>query len=214
MWIKNQIPVVLLQNVKGVGQKGQIVHVKRGYARHTLVAKGLAAFGTWENIDMYADPKLIDDPVIKARAFSDKGRLPFDWVDEVELRFIRQARQDQLSILLEPVTVWDILEELSANHDLDLLPSNLEMPESLVAMGKHEVPVRIAFRNPETTAGRYTIRVELVSLQTQQEEVRKQEMQKQLEEHGRFQLKAKDPAGEVLDPSQVERRFGGAEEEG
>lgn len=75
-----------------VGVKGQIVHVKRlravisgpsaprrGYARHHLVPNGLAAFGTWENIDMHADPGLIEDPTLKARVATQRGQLPFDW---------------------------------------------------------------------------------------------------------------------------------------
>eukprot|EP00913_Durusdinium_trenchii_P022294 g20947.t1 len=104
-FVKSHVPVVLLESIRGVGVKGQIVHVKRGYARHVLVPKGLALFGTWENIDEHADPELIADPTIKARVATERGQLPFDWVDDVRLRFVRPAREDQAMLLLEPVTV-------------------------------------------------------------------------------------------------------------
>jgi len=188
----------MLETVRGVGQKGQIVSIKRGYARHFLVPKGLAAFGTWENIDAYADPALIDDPTLKARVASERGQLPFDWVDDIRLRFVRWAREDHLSILLEPISTWDVLEELSANHELDLLPGNLDLPaDGLMQVGLHEVTARIAFRNPEAAAGKYTFLIDIVSQQSQAEENRIEEMKKAVEKGKRYRLA--QPGGAVQD---------------
>jgi len=152
-FIKQHVPVVMMEHVRGLGKKGQIVHVKRGYARHNLVPKGLAVFGTWENIDAYADPELVEDPTLKGRVAAERGRLPFDWVDDIRLRFVRWARDDDQLALREPITTWDVLAELSSGHELDLLPSNIELPEGgIQRVGVHELPVRIAFRNPESAA--------------------------------------------------------------
>merc|ERR1712224_349765 len=129
VWIKQQVPCVMLESVPGIGKKGQIVHLKRGYARHVLVPKGQAVFGTWENIDMYADPALVEDPSMKARVASARGRLPFDWVDELKVRFVRWAREDEADVLLEPINQWDLLRELSDRYELDLLPGNLDFPD-------------------------------------------------------------------------------------
>ncbi|CAL1156766.1 unnamed protein product [Cladocopium goreaui] len=188
-FVKSHIPVVLLETIKGVGVKGQIVHVRRGYARHRLVPKGLAAFGTWENIDAYADPQLIEDPTLKARVATEQGLLPFDWVDDVRLRFLRPAREDHSSLLVEPVSVWDILEDLSTNHELDLLPGNLDLPDDgITEVGVHEVPVRIAFRNPESAAGRYNIVVNVLSKQSQDAEQQREEMKKAMEQGKSYRL--------------------------
>merc|ERR1711957_40313 len=120
---------------------------------------------------------------------SDRGRLPFDWVDEIKLQFVRRAREDQLSNLLEPVSVWDILQELSNSHELDLLPSNLDMPaEGLLRVGITEVPVRIAFRDPESAAGRYTMSIEVVSEQSLLEEQRRKQMAQALTESRKFSI--------------------------
>jgi ribosomal protein L9 len=189
LYVKGQIPVVLLQTIRGLGRKGQIISVKRGYARHHMVPKGLALLGTWENIDEYADPALIEDPGLKGRVASERGRLPFDWVDEIQLSFIRWARADQLDVLLEPISVWDLLQELSNNHELDLLPSNLEVPEAgISAIGEIEVPVRIAFRDPESASGRYTILVQVASHQSLLEEQRRREMSQALSDSRRFAI--------------------------
>ncbi|CAE7515604.1 rplI [Symbiodinium necroappetens] len=189
IFIKSQVPVVLLQTIRGVGTKGQIVHVRRGYARHVLVPKGLAAFGTWENIDAFADPTLIADPTLKARAATERGQLPFDWVGDVRLRFVRPAREDQSMALLEPVSKWDVLEDLSTNHELDLLPGNLDIPDGgLNRAGLHEVAVSIPFRNPETAAGKYTILVDVISKQSQDEELQREEMKKAVEQGMSYKL--------------------------
>merc|ERR1719387_1380638 len=123
----------MLQSVRGVGAKGQMVSVRRGYARHFLVPKGLAVFGTWENIDEYADPRLVEDPSLRGQAVAERGRLPFDWVGDIQLRFVRWAREEDPAALRQPVSVWDLLQELSVHHELDLLPSNLELPSEGLA---------------------------------------------------------------------------------
>lgn len=195
VFVRSHVPVVMLKNTLGVGKKGQIVHVKRGYARHHLVPKGQAVFGTWEHIDAYADPALVDDPTLKGRVAAERKRLPFDWIGNIHLSFIRWVRADHNSLLLEPVTTWDVLQELSSQHQLDLLPANLDLPKNgITSIGVHEVPVRIQFRSPETAAGRYTFLIEVVSQQSQEDELRREEMARAVAESIRFQLPQKGGA--------------------
>lgn len=42
------------QDVKGLGQRGEVVSVKRGAMRHELYPRGQAAYATPENIQLYA----------------------------------------------------------------------------------------------------------------------------------------------------------------
>ena len=44
--------VILTQDVKGQGKKGQMVKVSDGYARNYLLPKGLATEATKENINV------------------------------------------------------------------------------------------------------------------------------------------------------------------
>lgn len=195
VWIRMQVPVVMLQDVRGLGKKGQIVEVKRGFARHNLVPKGLAVFATWENIDMYADPHLVDDPTLKARVASERGRLPFDWVDEIKLSYVRWTREDDSGILVAPVTVWDILETLSNEHQLDCVPGNVTIPEDgFNQVGHHEIPLRIPVRNPDAAAGKYNVSLEIISQQSLLEEMRRLEMTKAVEGTMKFQLKTRGTA--------------------
>ncbi len=42
------------QDVKGLGQRGEVVSVKRGAMRHELYPRGQAAYATPENLQLYA----------------------------------------------------------------------------------------------------------------------------------------------------------------
>ena len=42
--------VILLENVRKVGSIGEVINVKRGYARNYLIAKRKALFASKENI--------------------------------------------------------------------------------------------------------------------------------------------------------------------
>lgn len=214
LYIKAQMPVVMLQTVKGVGKKGQIVHVKRGYARHFLVPKGLAMLGTWENIDEFADPVLMEDPTLKSRVIAERGRLPFDWVDEIRMEFVRLARDDDSDLLHDPISVWDVLQLLSDEHELDLLPSNLEWPANgLTHVGNHEIPVRIAFRDQERAAGQYTFQVRVVSEQSLAAQ-QKQDLAKAVVESRRFTLPTRGTAGNLnLDFDSMDAEAEGGERE-
>lgn len=189
VFVHGQIPVVLKETIRGLGRRGQIVHVKRGYARHHLVPKGLAVLGTWENIDEFADPALVADMTLRSKAVVERGRLPFDWVDEISLHFVRWAREDDFGALLEPLTAWDLLEVLSQDHQLDLLPHDLDMPVTgFIQTGKYDVPIQISFKNPEMGTRRYSVFVEIVSQQSLIEEQRREEMAQAVAESSRFTL--------------------------
>ena len=96
LFVPKYIPVVLLQDIPSLGVKGQVVDVKRGksimqfsgdiflnllffvfsegYARTVLFPRKLAVTGSmWENIDEFADPKLMEDPSLKAVASLGKS---------------------------------------------------------------------------------------------------------------------------------------------
>ncbi|EER02553.1 hypothetical protein Pmar_PMAR005894 [Perkinsus marinus ATCC 50983] len=131
-------------------------------AQHQFVSKEIpvpqkeAVYASlWENVDMYADPSLIDKTAATIIGVGAKGESrPFDWIQHISLQFICETRGGgggsgvtSEEPLAESLTHLDILEALSKQHELDLLPSQLDILPHAAASGihysgLHEVHVR------------------------------------------------------------------------
>lgn len=145
VYVAAEIPVVLVKDVAGLGNKGSVVSVKRGYARNVLIPNGDAVYGTvWENIDAFSDPDAAKKEKINNRSKSVQQAVPFDWLSEVRLEFLRDTLPSNTSKLVEPVTVWQVLEALSVQEHIDILPSQLEFPEGGIdSVGIQTVPLSL-----------------------------------------------------------------------
>ena len=69
--------VILLEDVKGTGKKGEVKEVKDGYARNCLIAKKLAVEATPQNMNLLEGQKAsaqhkIDVEIAKAKEIAEK----------------------------------------------------------------------------------------------------------------------------------------------
>ena len=155
-FVAAKIPVVLLRDVDGLGVKGAIVEVKRGYARNVLVPKGDAVYGTtWENIDEYADPDVATRSKVERSEKMTKQAIPFDWLNGVRIELLRTVKSPGSSTLEDPVSIWDVLSALSSQENIDFLPSQIVSgQDSLGTVGKHKVDISVPL-----TSGTYSYSV-------------------------------------------------------
>jgi large subunit ribosomal protein L9 len=65
--------VILKQDVKKVGKKGQIVEVSDGYARNFLIARGLAVADTKKSLEILGEEKKIEAAEEKKREEAAKA---------------------------------------------------------------------------------------------------------------------------------------------
>lgn len=217
-FVSRDIPVVLLKDIPKVGTKGQIVTVRRGWARSVLVPSGAAVYGTlWENIDRFADPKKANTGNVEAAsAASQTEEHPLNWIETLHLEFIREAGEAGTT-LLRGVTVWDILDSLSTEYSLDLLPDNVseenfrghekiditdreaqdEMYKSPIftELGEHEVKISIMMNNG--TRRHYTIPVTIISRTQQVKQLIKEEIYRNKEQKPQFILGVRSRALEM-----------------
>lgn len=139
------IVVVLLKDVKGLGNKGQIVSVRPGYARNYLFPKGLAKLATKQDVLDYKRKKeelemmhkqkdtvfaqlpdriqatLSKNPIVIYKKASAAGTL-YDKVDARELK----------EILLEAIP--------------DLRVFHVDVPhDSIDKLGKHVVEITVKY---------------------------------------------------------------------
>ncbi len=148
-FVASHIPVVLIEDVSGLGRKGEIVEVKRGFARNKLVPEGLAVYGTlWENIDAFADPELSTGKVAEKEKSKTTLIVPFNWINSVRLNFVCDTASSTTGKLIKPLLVGDLLVALSSHEHIDFLPSQLTLPgDGITTVGCHEVSVRLELTN-------------------------------------------------------------------
>ncbi len=131
--------VILNQDVKGQGKKGQLVEVSDGYARNFLLPRNLAKEATRENINVMQ---------------GQKDSLEFHQKQELEaaqelakkiggLTVTLKAKAGENGKLFGSVTSKDIAEALTMQHHIKLDKKKFSLPEGIKSMGVTTVEIRL-----------------------------------------------------------------------
>ena len=129
--------VILLEDMKGVGAKGALVHVKPGYARNYLLPRRLAiragsnAAGLFQELERQ---RQVRDDRLVAAARAEAARI-----DGLEINLPAQANEEDT--LFGSVTSQDVAEALArAGHAIDR--HTIQLDEHIKQLGRYEVPVK------------------------------------------------------------------------
>lgn len=129
--------VILLEDLKGVGAKGALVHVKDGYARNYLLPRKLAIPAGDKAANLYREierQKQFKEDRLVAQARQQAARL-----EGVEINIPAQANEEDT--LFGSVTNADVAEALAqAGFRVD--KHQIELTEHVKQLGRYEVPVR------------------------------------------------------------------------
>ena len=137
--------VILLQDVKGTGKKGEIVEVNDGYARNFLLKKGLAEEGTAQNL--YVAEQREKSRRAKAEAERAEALVTAKKLSSMVLTVKARAGSDG-GRMFGSVTNEDIAAAL-AEEGVTVDKKKIEIKESIRDFGEFEVTVRVY---PEITA--------------------------------------------------------------
>jgi large subunit ribosomal protein L9 len=132
------LQVILTEDLPNVGDSGELVKVRPGFARNFLIPRGLAAVATKDNVKRIEHEKR----VAQARAAKQReaateiaGKL-----DGVKLTLEAQVGEENK--LYGSITSRDIEEALAAKgFEVDRRKITMEPIREL---GDHDVPIRIA----------------------------------------------------------------------
>lgn len=131
--------VVLLQDVKTLGKKGEIVKVNDGYARNFLLKKG---FG------LEATPKNLND--LKLRKANEDKIAAEELAKAQELA--RELAGKKVTIAIKAgeggrafgsVSTKEIVKAISEQLGMDIDKKKLVLPEPIRTFGVTEVPIRL-----------------------------------------------------------------------
>ena len=144
--------VILKEDVKGTGKKGEMVNVKDGYARNFLFPKGLAVEATAENIN-----------IMKARKEAESAKKQKEMAQARELAaklkditVVIKTKAGENGKLFGSITSKDISDKLKSDYKIDIDKKKFNMPEPIKSLGSCEVEVKLY---PEISA-KLNIKVE------------------------------------------------------
>lgn len=130
--------VLLLQDVKAQGKKGDVINVSDGYANNFLFKKGLAKVATPEVISQINAENLRKEKqklAEKQAAQENASRLRGATVTIT-------AKKGENGKLFGSVTVLEIAEKL-AEQGFDVDKKDIAMPQPIKATGEYELAVKV-----------------------------------------------------------------------
>lgn len=133
--------VILQQDVKGQGKKGQLVEVSDGYARNFLLPKKLAVPATAENVNTMKQQekaRLAQQAAEKAEAQALAKKLE-------GLSVTISAKAGEGGRLFGAVTAKEISEALSAQHGLNIAKTKIVMDEPIKACGSYQYKAKLGY---------------------------------------------------------------------
>ena len=110
--------VILLEPLENLGDVGQVVNVKPGYARNYLLPRGLAVSATESNLKAL-EAKIRAQAKRLAERKADAERLK-ELLENLTLTIPVRAGENKI---YGSVTAKDIAEALSRQHGIPLTPS-------------------------------------------------------------------------------------------
>ena len=134
--------VILQEDVKGKGKKGELVNVSDGYARNFLFPKKMAVPATPENLtemkkqDKARQRKLESD---KAKAKEIEAKL-----GDVLVKISARSGGDG-GKLFGSITSKEISEELQKQHGIEIEKNKIVQDEPIKSYGSYEIKCKLGF---------------------------------------------------------------------
>lgn len=133
--------VILKQDIKGKGKKGQMIEAAEGYARNFLIPKGMAVEATADAVNtmnLQAKAKAKADAEAKAEALAIAEKLK---ACQVKIA----AKSGEGGKLFGAITGAAIADALQAQHGLTIDGKKLVLDQPIKSFGSYEVKARLGY---------------------------------------------------------------------
>ena len=131
--------VILLEDVKALGKKGEIVNVNDGYARNFIFPKKLGLEATSKNLNDLKLQKANEDK--KAQALLDEAK---ELAKKVEAGKVTLAiKVGEGGRTFGSVSSKEIAVEVKKQMNLDIDKKKIQLKAAIKTLGTHNVPVKL-----------------------------------------------------------------------
>jgi large subunit ribosomal protein L9 len=130
--------IILTDEVRGLGRRGDVVDVKNGYARNFLLPQGLAFLANPANVRrLEEEKKHYDEKVLREKGVAEKAA---EQIAGLRLTLVKKAGEGD--VLYGSVTAAEIADQL-AEKGIQVDRRRIELAEPIKRVGEHQVHVKL-----------------------------------------------------------------------
>jgi large subunit ribosomal protein L9 len=131
--------VILLENVKRIGSIGEVIEVKRGYARNFLIANKKALYASKENISEVE--KIKADLSKKDNEKKKEATQISEQINSKEYEVKKLSTENnELYGSVKPTEIAKLIQE---KNKIDIKPSMIQPVKEIKSLGKFKVKVSL-----------------------------------------------------------------------
>ena len=131
--------VILLENVKRIGSIGEVIDVKRGFARNFLIANKKALYASKENIKEVE--KIKSDLSKKDNEKKQEANKIAEIINKKEYSVQKLSTENkELYGSVKPTEISKLIQE---ENKIDIKPSMIQPVEEIKALGKFKVKISL-----------------------------------------------------------------------
>ena len=129
--------VILLENVKRIGSIGEVIDVKRGFARNFLIANKKALYASKENIKEVE--KIKADLAKKDNEKKIEAQKISDLINKKEYTVKKLSTENnELYGSVKPTEIAKIIHEI---NKIEIKPSMIQPIQEIKSIGKYKVKI-------------------------------------------------------------------------
>ena len=131
--------VILLEDVKGRGTKGQVVNASDGYARNYLLPNKLAVEATNQNLNALKNKQVAESNRRKTELEEAKKQAEVLSALQVTIK----AKCGENGKLFGSVTNKEIADTLKSQHNLNIDKKKIVLQEPIRSLGSFQLEVKV-----------------------------------------------------------------------
>ena len=131
--------VILQQDVKGQGKRGQLVNVSDGYARNFLFPKNLAVPANADNMNKM----IMQDKAKKAQMEAEKAEAIAAKLKDLVVKI--PAKAGAGGRLFGAVTSKEVSDALKAQHNVTIAKAKIVQDEPIKSFGAYQLKCKLGY---------------------------------------------------------------------
>ena len=143
--------IILLQDEKKLGKKGDIIEASEGYARNYILPKKIGVEANAKNMNDLKLQKANDEKVAKEQLEAAKAMA----ADLETKQVVVKIKAGEGGRTFGSVSTKEIATAFKEQHGVEIDKKKIVLPESIKSFGNYEVAVKL---HPQVT-GKLTVKV-------------------------------------------------------